>query len=66
MGVLFFQKQKDIKLYTRKYQDTRGKISFSVSAQFLKDTIIGKVYSGRKLKATCFIYIQGSQYCDAE
>ena len=32
----------------------------------IKDTRIRETYSGRKLKATCYVLITGSPYCDAE
>ena len=66
MGVLFFQKQKDIKLYTRKYQETYGNIPYVVSAPYIKDSRIRRVYSGIKQKAADFAYLQFSPYCDAD
>ena len=32
----------------------------------IKDTRIRQIYLGRKLKATGYVYITGSPYCDAE
>ena len=33
---------------------------------YIKDTIIHRTYSGRKRKATGYVYITGSPYRDAE
>ena len=30
---------------------------------FLKDTIIRRIYSGRKRRATVYVYLNGSTYC---
>ena len=33
---------------------------------YIKDKIIRRTYSGRKLKATCYVLSTGSPYRDAE
>ena len=59
-------KQKDRKLYNQKYHETYGNKHNVVSAPCIKDAIIHQVYSGRKRKVTCFVYIQVSPYRDGE
>ena len=33
---------------------------------YIKDTRIGRTYSLRKRRATCYVYLNGSPYCDAK
>ena len=47
-GSGIFPKQRVRKLYNAKYQDTYRNRNYVVSAPHIKDTIIQKVFSGRK------------------
>ena len=59
-GSGIFPKQNVRKLYNEKYHYTYGNRNYVVSAPYIRHTRIQRVYPGRKLKATCFIYLQGS------
>ena len=53
-GSGIFPKQRVRKLYNAKYQDTYRNRNYVVSAPHIKDTIIQKVFSGRK---------KGNRFC---
>ena len=66
MGVVFFSKQNNKKTYNAKYQKTYGNRHHVLSAPNMKYARIRREYSGIKLKATGFLYLQGSPYRDSE
>ena len=61
-----FPKQKVRKLYNAKYQKTYSNRYYVMLNDLIKDTRIRQTYSGRKLRATGFMYLKGSPYRDAE
>ena len=65
-GSGIFLKQKYRKFYNTKYQEKCGNRHHVLSAPYIKYARIRRVYSGRKRKATGYVYIQGSPYLDAE
>ena len=66
MGVVFFQKQKVRKLYNLKYQIFYSNQYYVLKNDHIKDTRIRQTYSRIKLWATCYFYLNGSPYHDAE
>ena len=65
MGVVFFQK-KFRNLYYTKYQKTYSNRYYVIKNDYIKETRIRRKYSGRKQRATGYVYLNGSPYCDAE
>ena len=63
-GVL--PKQEVGKMYNSKYQLTYSNRYYVMKNDYIKDTRIPRTYSWRKRKATCYVYITGSPYRDAE
>ena len=61
-----FPKQRVGKLYNTKYQRTYLNQYYVLKNDHIKDTRIGWTYSGRKRRATGYVYLNGSPYCDAE
>ena len=59
-------KQKDIKFYNEKYQDTYGNRRHVIYKPKTKDTRMRRVHSGRKRKATGFVHLQGLPYSDSK
>ena len=66
MGVVFFQKQKFRKLYNTKYQKTYSNQYYVLNNDYIKGTRIRRTYSGRKQRATGYVYLKGSPYRDTE
>ena len=54
------------KLYNVKYQKTYSNRYYVLKNDFIKDTRIRRTYSGKKRRATGFVYLKGSTYHDAE
>ena len=54
------------KRYNAKYQKTYSNQYYVLKNDYIKDTRILSTYSGRKRWAKGYVYINGSQYCDAE
>ena len=54
-----FPKQEVRKKYNSKYQLTYSNRSYVMKHEYIKDTRIRRTYSGRKRKATGYIYITG-------
>ena len=50
-----FPEQKLRKFYNEKHQETYANRGYDISKDYIKDTRICRVYSGRKLKATGFV-----------
>ena len=65
MGVVFFQK-KVRKLYNENFHATYANRNFVLNRDYIIDKRICRVYSGRKQKATGFVYTQSSPYRNAE
>ena len=63
-GVL--PKQLVRKKYNSKYRLTYSNCYCVMKYYSIKDTRICQTYSGRKRKATGYVLITGSPYCDAE
>ena len=63
MGVVFFQ-NKRLESFTM--QNIKRLIPLCSKNDFIKDTIIRLTYSGIKRGATCYVYLNGSSYRDAE
>ena len=61
-----FPKQQVGKKYNSKYKLTYSNLYYVMKNNYIKDTIIRRTYSGRKLKAKVYVYKTGSPYCDAE
>ena len=61
-----FPKQKFGKLYNTKYKNTYSNRYYVLKNDYIKDTRIRWTYSGRKQRATCYVYPKGSPYHDAE
>ena len=61
-----FPKQQVRKKYISKYQLTYSNRYYVMKNDSIKDTRIRWTYSGRKRKATGYVLITGSPYCDAE
>ena len=66
MGVVFFLKKMVIKRYNAKYQKTYWNWYYVLKKDFIKDTIIRRTYSGRKQRASGYVYPNGLLYLDAE
>ena len=62
----YFSKKKVWKLQNAKYHVTYANQNYVLERYYIKNTRIRRVYSGRKRKATDFVYLQGSPYRDAE
>ena len=54
------------KWYNTRYQKAYSNCKFVLRNNYIKDRIIQRTYSGRKRKATGYVLITGSPYCDAE
>ena len=65
MEVVFFQKNVR-KLYNEKYKAKYSNWNYVFDRDYIKDTRIRRVHSGRKRKATGFVYLKGSPYRDAD
>ena len=63
MGVFFFKVRK---LYNAKYQKTYSNRYYVLKNDHIKDKRIFQTYSGRKRRATGYVYPKGSPYRDAE
>ena len=61
-----FPKKQVRKMYNSKYQLTYSNIYYVMKNDYIKDTRIHWTYSGRKRKATGYVYITGSPYSYAE
>ena len=61
-----FPKQKIRQLYNAKYQKKYYKKHYVLDRYYIKDTRKRRVHSGRKQKATGFVYLKGSPYRDDE
>ena len=53
------------KWYNTRYQKAYSNHDFVLRNDYIKDRIIHRTYSGRKRKATGYVLITGSPYCDA-
>ena len=53
-------------MYNSKYQLTYSNRYYVIKNKYIKDTRIRQTYSGRKQKATGYVYITDSPYRDAE
>ena len=51
-------KQKDMKIYNEKYEETYGNRRHVIYKPKTNDTRMRRVYSGRKRKAAGFVYLQ--------
>ena len=65
MGVVFFQK-KIRKIYNEKYQKTYSDRYYVLKNDYIKYTRICRKYSGRKIRATGYVYLKGSTDRDAK
>ena len=65
MGVVF-PKQNVRQIYNEKYQKTYYNRNYFLDRDYIKDTRIIRVHSGRKWKAAGFVYLKGSPYHGAE
>ena len=65
-GSGIFPKQRVRKLYNAKYQKTYSNRYFVLKNDYIKDTRIRRTYSGRKQRATSYVYLNGSPYRDAK
>ena len=63
-GVLL--KQTVRKFYSAKYEKYDSNRYYVLKIDYIKDTRICWKYSGRKWRATFFVYLKGSPYIDAE
>ena len=59
-------KQKDIKIYNEKYQETYGNRRHVIYKPKKIYTRMRRVYSGRKRKAIGFVYLQVLPYSDSK
>ena len=59
-------KQQVRKKYNSKYQLTYSNCYYVMKNEYIKDTRIRRIYSGKKRKATGYVLITGSPYRDAE
>ena len=66
MRVVFFQNKKDVKRYNTKYQKTYSNWYYALKNDYIKYTRILWTYSGIQKRATGCVYLNGSQYSDAE
>ena len=64
-GVVFFL-EKVRKLYNSKYQNIYSKRYYFLKNDYIKDTRICWIYSGIRIRATRYVYLNGSPYCGAE
>ena len=65
-GSIIFPKKKVRNIQNEKYYVAYATRNFVLEREYIKDTRIRRVYSGRKQKATGFVYLQGSPYRDSE
>ena len=61
-----FPKQTDRKRYNSKYQKTYSNRYYVPKNDYIKGTRIRRTYSERKGRSTCYFYLNGSLYCDAQ
>ena len=64
--VVFFPEQKVRNIYNVKHQKTYSNRYYVLKSDYIKDTRIHWTYSGRKWKATGFVYLKGSPYRESE
>ena len=64
-GSSIFPKQKVGNIYNAKYQKTYYNWYYVLKNGYIKYTRIGGTYSERKRKATGFVCLKDSPYCDA-
>ena len=60
-----FPKQKVRNVYNAKNQNIYSNQYYVLKNYYIKDTIICRTYSGRKRRATCYFYLNGSPYRNA-
>ena len=65
-GSGIFPKQKVKLFYNARYQEEYSNQNYVLDRDYIKDTRIHWVHSGRKRKATGFVYLKGSPYRDTE
>ena len=61
-----FPKQKVRNIYNAKYQKTYSNQYYVLKNDYIKDKRIRQTYSGIKLRAICYVYLNGSPYHNAK
>ena len=65
-GVVFFQNKNVRKIYNSKYQQNDSNLYYVLKNDYITNTRIRPTYSGRKRRATGYVYLNGSPYRDDE
>ena len=64
-GSVVRPKQSKIKNYFSPYHESYGNRSYHISKDYKENMIIPRTYSGKKRKATGFVYLKYFPYRDA-